>query len=81
MPWGSRILKLASTGNGVCLWALIDIENAKKGVMKTHEFRLYATGEEIKDASQLEYLGTLAADSPDGKMEVIHCFEVLRIIV
>lgn len=81
MPWGSKILKLASTGSGVCLWVLVDIENAKKQVMKLREFRIYATGEEIKDASQLEYIGTLAAESPDGHAEVIHCFETLRIIV
>lgn len=82
MPWGSRVLKLAAMTDGAYLWVLVDPANAAKNIMKTREFRIYQTGEEIKDAEQLEFLGTLAAEDPtDGKLQVIHCFEALRIIV
>lgn len=81
MPWGSRILKLAVVGDAPRLWVLVDVETAAKGAMKLREIRMHATGEEIKDPEQLEYIGTIAAESADGKPEVIHCFEALRIIV
>lgn len=78
MPWGARVLRLAVQGGGPCLWVLVEPAVAAK---KLREFRLYATGEEIPDASQLEYIGSIVAEDHSGKPEVIHCFEALRIIV
>lgn len=78
MPWGARILRFAPYKGGVCIWALVDPQQT---AMKKHEFLLHATGEEIQDAADLYYIGTVIGEGADGKSQVVHCFEVLRIVV
>lgn len=78
MPWGARILKLAVYKDGPCLWVLVDPLQAQ---MKSHDIRIYGTGEKITDAADLIYIGTLVADAPDGKPRAAHFFEALRIVL
>lgn len=78
MPWGARILKLAVMGTTPCLWVMVDPSVSQ---MKSHAIEMHQTGEEIKEPEQLQFIGSIAAENADGKAEVIHCFERLRIIV
>ena len=78
MPWGARILRLAVMGTTPYLWVLVDPRVTQ---MKAHDIHMYQTGEEIPEPEQLQYIGSVAGQEPDGKERVIHCFECLRIIV
>jgi len=78
MPWGAKVLKLAVFEGTPCLWAMID---SSRPANSLRDFRLYETGEDMGDASQLEYIGTIAMEDENGQPRVLHCFEALKIIV
>lgn len=77
MPWGAKVLRFGVKDGAPSLWVLVDCSEPAR---TQREFRLYATGEEIPDASQMIYCGTIVGEQ-QGKAEIIHCFEVLRIVV
>lgn len=77
MPYGAKVLKLAALEDSICLWVLV---NTGESGMSTKEFRIYESDELIPDASRLSYIGSLATGEPD-KPVVVHCFEVVRVIL
>lgn len=71
MPLGSKILKTATQGTEICIWAFIEDPEADKEIRK---FAVYGTGHLIADKDQ-EYIGTVHMEV-EGAPLVFHVFEI-----
>lgn len=73
MPYGAKIIKGENQEGFVCIWAIIDT----KAPLVDRNFRLYKTGQEIKELPEnLNFIGR--ADIHVGMDLGMHIFELVK---
>ena len=71
MPKGAQILTVQAQHDIPCIWALVE-PKAGLAEEETRKFRMFGTGHEIHDHSELFYIGTFQLN--DGAF-IGHLFE------